>query len=270
MSPVVLLLFAADFGFSSGVRPLDVGAAAGDVRAASCAECHEAETAAWARSRHRVSVTNEIFRAGLAAETEARCVRCHAPLPEQVREVAKTIRSGAELAAAAVAREGVSCAVCHVRDGEAHGNAALSSDALCGACHQFAFHEKRAGELVLVDELIQTTYGEWQRYAARGGKGTCRSCHMPDGSHDVRGAHDAELLGRSLVVGAEVGAVVVESRGVGHDLPSGDVFPARHDRGVRRRRVARDRAPRPPLRLTPKRGPLLLDGACRAHLARAR
>ncbi len=219
----VLLLLAADFGFSSGVRTLDIGAPAADFVASSCADCHEAEYAGWRASRHRASLTNRIFVAGFAAESEARCVRCHAPLPEQFAEVMAANRDLTKLPAAALGHEGVTCATCHVRDGEAHGNDALKSDALCGSCHEFAFHEKKRGRLVLTDTPIQSTYSQWLEYGATGRTDSCISCHM-NGGHDIRGAHDVELLRRSLDVRIDRERMWLASRGVGHRFPTGDVF----------------------------------------------
>lgn len=219
----LLLLLVADLGFSSGVRALDIGGRASSFTSESCAECHEQEAAEWRASRHRVSITNRIFVAGYAAEPEARCVRCHAPLPEQVAEIAKVGPDLTKLAPNAAAHEGVTCATCHVRGGEAHGNDALRSDALCGSCHEFTFHEKKRGRLILTSLPIQSTFSEWEAYRREGGADSCISCHMKDG-HDIRGAHDVELLRRSLEVRVRPGTIAIASRGVGHDFPTGDVF----------------------------------------------
>ncbi|MEQ8277276.1 MAG: multiheme c-type cytochrome [Deltaproteobacteria bacterium] len=220
---MLLLLLAANLGFSAGVEPLDIGGPAAEHSASSCGSCHEAELAEWSKSRHRRSVTNRIFVAGYAVESEARCIRCHAPLPEQGAEVARVRHDLTALPTKALAREGVTCATCHVRDGEAHGNDALQSDALCGSCHEFTFHEKQRGRLVLTDLPIQSTFSEWRSYAAAGGEGSCISCHMKNG-HDIRGAHDVSTLRAALRITQHHDALVFESVGVGHDFPTGDVF----------------------------------------------
>jgi hypothetical protein len=48
---------------------------------------------------------------------------------------------------------------------------------------------------------------------------------MPGGSHAfTHGAHDTEALRSALVVTRSDGALTVEAVGVGHHLPSGDLF----------------------------------------------
>ncbi|MEQ1506696.1 MAG: hypothetical protein ABMB14_30995, partial [Myxococcota bacterium] len=63
---------------------------------------------------------------------------------------------------------------------------------------------------------------------AAGGEGTGASCHLPGGDHTVRGTADRAWLRASVAIDvARDGAgarFTVRSVGVGHALPSGDLF----------------------------------------------
>lgn len=285
-------------GFSEGLAPLSVGAQ-GAPSARACARCHAKETAAWRTSMHARSLTDPLVQEGFAVEPRGRCLRCHAPLAEQARELVSVIERTFErdgprgrltlehLDEDALAREGITCAVCHVREGAIltdtpttkgakrgphtfRAEPALAEGGLCRSCHEFRFERVTAKGVTLTDEPTQTTHSEWLRYRAAGGDGTCVSCHMKGGDHRFLGAHDDELLTAALKVRAEAGPrggqLWLESQGVGHALPSGDLY--RHlrvevaplaggsfvevsrlgrewgliegDAGVRERRLARD------------------------------
>ncbi len=226
-----------------GRAPLDVGVEPAP-RAADCLDCHEDRHAEWSESRHRQAWTNQVFREGFAAEPARRCVHCHAPLAEQARRLEPVVRRvGRHRGLPPLpppedpVAEGVGCAACHVRDGvilaaRASGLAPhavrveprLAEDLPCAGCHEFHFHEHRDGRLVILDEPIQTTWSEWRAYRAGGGEGSCVSCHLPGGDHRMPGAHDEAGLRAAIEARAGDGALELTSRGVGHRLPSGDLF----------------------------------------------
>lgn len=209
----------------------------------SCETCHHDIAADWRASAHGRAADNALFLDGLRAEPNSRCVRCHAPAAAAFNDLAAAAR-GAALDEASAAHDGVSCAVCHVRDGvvvtagdgEGYGhalrkNAGLKDPTFCARCHEFSSHIVDDGETRLIDLPLQTTFSEWRAYAAAGGGGTCQSCHMPNGSHALRGSDDATVRGALDVAiedgiedGNEDGILVVASRGVGHEFPTGDVF----------------------------------------------
>lgn len=259
IGPVVLLLAGLgalagpsfDWGFSEGLAPLE----ASDWRsAASCGRCHEAEYEAWQGSRHRVAHSNAIYTAGLQAEPKRFCVNCHSPFPQQADEVLGHLdwyaarsphRAGPTAAsprpATPHADEGISCAACHVRAGavlatEVSGAAPhqtlavpeLGTSALCGGCHQFRMGHWIEGELRFGATPMQATASEHAAWQAAGGVEACADCHMPDGAHVFRGAHDRDWLRESVAVavdsGPEGACFQVRSLGVGHQLPSGDLF----------------------------------------------
>jgi hypothetical protein len=232
------------WGFGSFLEPVRVpGTSARD-----CGSCHSEVYKAWSQSRHRQSLDNAVFLDGFAAEPHARCINCHAPLEAQakaaLRQRAALIRERnlSSVPAASLAHEGITCVTCHVRDGtvmtanpqarsDAHAlrhEPRLGEPSFCAGCHEFLGHEVVNGKSVLTDEKLQTTWTEWRAWRDRGGQGTCQECHMPGKSHVFRGAYDLDFLRGALSLRVEKTrgqlVAVLESRGVGHSFPTGDVF----------------------------------------------
>jgi hypothetical protein len=147
---------------------------------------------------------------GVSAQMQERdaggdCVRCHAPLAEQAKDIY-------------LLADSVTCAACHVRAGETFGPAPTPGTLLplvsgrgplhgrlqtrpffeepefCTGCHHFP-----PGTAPLVaGTTLQNTYEEWRSSrAAREGR-TCQTCHMPDRRHFFRGIHDPETVRRAL------------------------------------------------------------------------
>ena len=72
-----------------------------------CAPCHETAYRNWNLSRHKVALTNELYRESHEREPSPWCVNCHAPLRLSGNEK-NPYRE----------KEGVSCLVCPVRAGK--------------------------------------------------------------------------------------------------------------------------------------------------------
>lgn len=215
--------------------------AIGTLFAAGGGTCHARIYEQWVRSRHGRSFTNSVFRASYHMTPEPWCVYCHAPLPEQAAAILSSpgLNVGAPLVG-----EGVNCAVCHVRKGTilsarppspaataAHPmrhEPLLASAEFCGGCHQFNWPHDDA-PLRYTTEPMQDTLSEWSKSAAaRSGQG-CQQCHMPSGSHNFLGGHDAELMRRTVygrVTRLPNGQVMVTLRAMaaGHRVPTGDPF----------------------------------------------
>lgn len=221
------------------------------VSAESCRDCHASIVEDWHGSRHRASWTNAIFFEGYLDEPEPFCVYCHAPLAEQAAEVLANQRwylarasPGSIVASVPLqpepsAAEGVTCAVCHLREGRivstfasgAHRSRiepALADGELCASCHEFPFPVFTPSATLLTDALMQSTASEWRAWRQAGGDRSCQDCHMPAGRHVFRGAHDLAFLRDSVRVEAravEQGVrFELRSVGVGHQLPTGDLF----------------------------------------------
>jgi hypothetical protein len=205
--------------FTAGAALLDPGKTPRELLSArACAGCHVEAHAEWQASRHGLAWTNRIFQREYRERENPWCVTCHAPF-------------GLTGAAASVASEGVSCAVCHVRDGQIHArshragspHATVVHDdfgdpSFCAGCHQFAFPESR---LPMQNTVAEHTAGSRAEIP-------CRSCHAATpGHHAYPGGHDAGMWIRAL--GVEVchdgkGVLVrLENKGAGHRIPTGDV-----------------------------------------------
>jgi D-alanyl-D-alanine dipeptidase len=174
-----------------------------------CAECHPQAARAWEGSGHAASWSSPLFQAGLAVERRQFCVDCHAP-------------AGAEARAG-----GIGCDSCHAAGAT---RAALRAPDFCRRCHEFATPEWSGGQMRITELPMQSTFTEWEAYRRAGGAGTCQSCHMPGGDHAMAGAHDVELVRRSIDVAAAPSAdgravtFALSSAGVGHRFPTGDLF----------------------------------------------
>lgn len=212
---------------------------------ADCAKCHARIAAEWRSSLHANAWTDPLFQASYVREPEPFCRSCHAPLSPERKPTGPA------------ARDGISCAVCHVRGGEIYGlrgrsrdsaghavqaTADLASSGFCGGCHQFGFFVLPGRKGVARFEgphVQQATYAEWAggRHAAQGIR--CQDCHMapqrvegqgPWRSHAFPGA-DSDLLLQAVQVQVEAKATaqgteveVVLRNSTGHAYPTGDLF----------------------------------------------
>lgn len=240
--------------FSGGRAPVTVGPTPSDLRgvdADDCAQCHADIADEWRASLHAQAWRDPIFLAAYAVEPAPFCRHCHAPLHAP----------GASTPGARARREGVSCAVCHVRDGHVLGTGSGRGDAspaqgthaltaspvmalgdVCGGCHQFDFPTAataRGERPAPSGEPMQNTLGEWMRSALR--DRACQHCHMPlrttaDGrryrSHrfDVLADPAQRSLAARVAVtldatpAATVVEAVVTPGEVGHAVPTGDLL----------------------------------------------
>ena len=175
----------------------------GDLAAASCAPCHPLQLADWSRSRHAAAMGPGVWaQIHDRPELTAGCIRCHAPLSEQL----KNPYLGAD---------GISCSACHSRAHEKfgpppnartlpapvsqyssspHGRANVreffEKVEFCAGCHQF-----KAGTAERVHgTFLQNTVEEWRASSAFKEGKTCQTCHMPDRRHFFRGIHDPETV----------------------------------------------------------------------------
>jgi hypothetical protein len=177
-------------------------------------------------------------------ESARLCLTCHAPLAEQQPD-------NRDVFDAALQREGVVCAACHVRqhqrfgpprrdqasppspatarlphDGATRSPAFMASE-FCSSCHQFD-----ADGFALNGKLLENTYEEWKASPAAARGVQCQDCHMPDRRHLWRGIHDREMVRSGVVVdvamdrqrykpGDDVGArITITATGVGHHFPT--------------------------------------------------
>ncbi|MDX8383446.1 MAG: multiheme c-type cytochrome [Ghiorsea sp.] len=232
-----------------------------NMRPEACAQCHESQFNDWKNSLHA-----EAFSPGLigqfphmGSKQEVNdCLRCHAPLDEQLyvseqdmMQSLKTLRKhpqgfdadadlDAPQASLPLRHAGVSCAVCHVRDGQrfgpprlgskqegmmkgdAHGgfvaNNIFESSHFCAECHQFP------QSYAINGKPLENTVTEWQqsRFASQGKQ--CQTCHMPDRKHQFKGIHDKAFTRQGLKLGVRtqggIATLSMTSKNIGHAFPT--------------------------------------------------
>ena len=252
MNPFFSLSSLLDWGFSVYDKPLPEEAPFLSARA--CQSCHGHVFEQWKKSRHAQAWTNPIFQEGYIAEPDPTCVYCHAPHEEQHEEVRQnkawyesmhpekgSLINLPTKHSEPKSQEGITCATCHVRSGKmisAADNPAamhpiivderIKTSEFCKDCHDFPIFERDNGILHVSTTPMQTTYQEWKVWSEGGGTQQCQGCHMPDGRHDFHGANQRSLLHRSIEI--DVHSVQnkaifeVSTTGVGHHVPSGDLF----------------------------------------------
>lgn len=214
--------------FSRGLAPVETG----PIPDEDCAECHAAIVAEWAESRHALAWTNGIFQREFKRDPLDWCVRCHAPLAP-----------GSAASVDAASAQGVTCVVCHVREGRMvarekradspHDTVVLADyggAAWCGGCHEFNFPKVDADRQVraYTEHPMQATVTEFRTGARADTVGECYGCHgnTPEG-HRLPGGHDLGVLQHAISLdvcraGREL-EFRVENIGAGHKLPTGDV-----------------------------------------------
>jgi hypothetical protein len=204
-----------------------------------CAPCHETAYRNWNLSRHRVALTNELYRESHEREPSPWCVNCHAPLRLTGAE-SKPFHE----------EEGVSCLVCHVRSGKilaknlpkkatAHEyniDHRLGDERFCEGCHEFNFPTaatamREGHALHYTDQPMQNTVSEY-RSSAFYGNVSCGGCHLfayTEASHRFPGGHAIERLRQDLrveVSRTSPGSITLRilALGIGHSFPTGDLF----------------------------------------------
>lgn len=238
--------------FPSGLPTADVGDVPGlaTLSAQTCAACHHDAHDTWEGSAHATAWASPTYRAAVAAAgNSTACLGCHLPLKSQHEQLADGYLDGditrPRLVAnpgfdATLQSEGVTCVVCHVRDGKVLSanepkpapHPTVQSDelvgsALCATCHQLSWPG--------ADKPFYDTWGEWDRAGFSTAGVECRVCHMgPENgspSHalrpDPRRALTTLVALASTTVGpgqtVDVGVSLLNS-GAGHSVPTGSPY----------------------------------------------
>lgn len=198
-----------------------------------CATCHETAYRNWSKTRHKVALTNPLYRESHEREPSPWCVNCHAPL-----RLAGTEKQPYR------EDEGVSCLVCHVRDGKilvkkepapgsgigstkltagpAHSPGAkmasvpapgsgipahsyliderLGDERFCEGCHEFNFPTVATAmhdgdNFRYTDQPMQSTISEY-RNSVFYNKVSCSGCHLFPYSADSHSFPGGHALGR--------------------------------------------------------------------------
>jgi hypothetical protein len=248
-------------------RAVDSGAAApvfAKLHAADCGACHPQQYDDWKTTVHSGAWTDPYFQVDWAFDGRQQvCRNCHTPLDRQQENRVLGFRDRAKwdpvLAPnpdfdAALQKEGVTCAGCHLRKGRILGpgksvNAPHATEKfadpneICLRCHVVqgnrwdTFYKMppcgTVAEIAVAQGRFKARSGE---YAMRDVAGLgCVQCHMPEGRHLWRGGHDPAMVRSALAAslsqspgrdGGRSAELVLENVGAAHFLPTGT--PDRH------------------------------------------
>ena len=205
-----------------------------NLRPEACAQCHVTQFKAWKGSRHARAyspgMVGQFASMGHAAGND--CLVCHAPLKHEAYANRKDLLASLSLlnqhpigfdakanmdapaATLPLRHAGVTCAVCHIRDGKRFGPPRRGSDVVgqlngaahdgfiakrgfesssfCASCHQFP------QSYAIQGKPLENTLHEWKQsqFAQQGV--SCQSCHMMNREHLFRGVHDADMVRSGL------------------------------------------------------------------------
>jgi len=232
-----------------------------NMRPEACAQCHQEQFNAWRDSKHAHAyspgLVGQFASMGHAASND-NCLVCHTPLAEQLYSDDKDLGAGlsallenlegfskeadldSKQAKLPLRHAGVTCAVCHVRQGQrfgpprkgsdvvghlagdAHGGFIATKDfeksQLCASCHQFPQSSAFNGK------PLENTVFEWQqsRFSRQGVQ--CQTCHMPDRKHEFKGIHDMNMVRGGLEFKlerkGELATLTMTSIHIGHAFPT--------------------------------------------------
>ncbi|MDQ6974201.1 MAG: multiheme c-type cytochrome, partial [Mariprofundaceae bacterium] len=229
-------------------------------RPEACAQCHQEQFNAWKGSRHALAyspgMVGQFLDMGHQAGND--CLVCHAPLDHQRYQHNKDLVNSLSLlkqhpngvhiqadlnspqASLPLRHAGVTCAVCHIRDGQrfgpprkdmdvvgklsgsAHGgfiaSKAFEQSNFCASCHQFP------PSYAINGKPLENIVVEWKnsRFSRQGIQ--CQTCHMPDRQHLFRGIHDVDMVRSGLTFDTQKGrawaSLTISSTHIGHAFPS--------------------------------------------------
>lgn len=246
-------------GLPADLGPLPPGLASPSAQ--TCGACHYAAHESWSGSRHAVAWSSTSYQLALrAAGDSPACLGCHLPLLPQHDVLANGYVDG-DLTrprlepnagfSATLRAEGVSCAACHLREGQVLGTRSsassphpvvvseeLQSPELCATCHQLTWPGG--------DRPFYDTWGEWQASAWAAAGVDCAACHMVPvagtplpGSDGTLPSHGmASRTQRALTVLVDLPTtrlprgqpvelkLTVQNTGAGHAFPTGNPFKA--------------------------------------------
>jgi hypothetical protein len=255
-----LNIFIVDERFE---RPMQVGTPSGlaSLSAKDCGRCHREIYREWAGSMHALAWTDPYFQVDFKYDGSLQvCLNCHTPLVNQQEDLVLGFRDRDKFDPilkpnpafdAALRDEGVTCAVCHIRNGRIVGP--FRTDR---APHPVEYDPEMSKGIkpclkchVVAGKRWDTFYtippcGTVAEIEAGGEAIDCVSCHMPavmrptaEGKssrqgrrHQFHGGHEPERVKESLRVDHRLendGLVVTLTNvGAAHYLPTGT--PDRH------------------------------------------
>ncbi len=199
-----------------------------DISPKSCALCHKKQADEWKNSYHAKAASPGLIGQLYYFDQDdaVSCLSCHTPRSEQIQDWQdQSLKFKAT---------GIDCASCHLRQHQRYGATSKTTPVhgtvqakplfkkadFCSRCHQFS--EGRG--LKLAGTFLENTHQEWEQ-STWGKKGiSCQNCHMPKGSHEFKGIHDANMTRQAFHIEAKREAtgfsLSLSNQLAGHALPT--------------------------------------------------
>lgn len=257
-------IFVVDEKFARPMR-IEVPEGLDSLNAGECGACHEAIYEEWSQSMHSQAWIDPYYQADYVFDgSQQICLNCHIPLDNQQeylvtgfrdREMFKPILEQNPGFDPVLRNEGVTCVVCHVREGRIVGTFETED-----APHPVTLDVEMASGIRYCEKCHIVSGERWDTFykippcgtvaeiRERGREIDCVDCHMPEvnrpaaegmdnrmiGRHFFRGGHHPETVARSLEVktGREeekdrtTFTFTLTNVGASHYLPTGT--PDRH------------------------------------------
>jgi len=236
------------------------------LRAESCGECHPAIYREWATSMHAKAWTDPYYQVDKEFDGNQQiCLNCHIPLQNQQEHLVLGFKDRGRYKPIlqknpdfdpALQQEGVTCVVCHLRDGVIIGPYAETK-----APHPTSFFPQMADGFSICRKCHVVSGKQWDSFFRIPPCGTvseieeggttsinCTDCHMsetsrpaaegekirPGSQHLWRGGHDREMVTADLQAKLNVfpkgnnrqARLILTNIGADHYLPTGT--PDRH------------------------------------------
>jgi hypothetical protein len=263
-----LSIFVVTDEFAKPMAVTSIPPGLDSLRASECGECHAEIYREWSKSMHAQAWTDPYYQIDFVFDgSQQVCLNCHIPLQNQQENLVTGFKDRERLKPllkknpdfdAELQQEGVTCAVCHVRDNYIIGPygdteaphpsrydpAMTDGLGACRKCHVVSGKRwdtfYRLPPCGTVAEIREEQPGE---------KINCTKCHMPEivrpaaegsltrtgGMHTWKGGHDRETVRQALQVDFEVtrnkgnkgrAHITLTNTGADHYLPTGT--PDRH------------------------------------------
>ncbi len=240
-----------NFTFNPTVSPFEKGGIIGGLSLypEACGECHKEQYIGWKSSLHSKAVGPGLIgqiKPDKDPQFAESCYFCHAPMEEQAEMKGQEEYIKNPSFDKRLKLSGISCAVCHMREGKIYGppaphpslslkgrggkseikdnhNGFIEKDffekaEFCAACHQLDEGYELNGKILV------NTYREWKGSVYGKNNIICQSCHMPDRRHLWRGIHDREMVLKGISIETirhkDGARLVITNTGAGHFFPT--------------------------------------------------
>jgi hypothetical protein len=222
-----LNIFVVDEKFERPIH-VDIPEGLNSVSAKECGDCHDEIYEEWSQSMHARAWTDPYFQVDFSYDRSQQiCLKCHTPLENQQEDLVLGFRDKEKFKPVlmpnpdynrALRDEGVTCAVCHVRDGKIIGPFVTDN-----APHPVIVDPEMTSGMKFCERCHVVTGKRWDTFYKAppcgtvaeikegGQKVDCIGCHMPEVVRPVAEGMDARKGGKHLFWGGHQPEMVKSS-----------------------------------------------------------